>query len=59
VMRGNEGDEMPVRFSYSHVEESGRRRRTARRRWPKEAAAQASGGGRRPRAGLNCWANMP
>jgi hypothetical protein len=48
VMRGNEGDEMSVRFSYSRAEESGRRRHTTRRRRPKEAAARASGGGRRP-----------
>jgi hypothetical protein len=54
VMRGNEGDEMLVRFSYSRVEESGRRRRQ-----PKEAAARASGGGRRPRARPNCWAERP
>jgi hypothetical protein len=48
VMRGNEGDEMPAWFSYSHTEESGRRWRTAWRRRPKEAAAQTSGGGRPP-----------
>jgi hypothetical protein len=47
VMRGNEGDEMPVRFSYSRAEESGRRRCMAQWRQPKEEAARASGGGRR------------
>jgi hypothetical protein len=52
VMRGNEGDEMPVQFSYSRAEESGHRRRTARWRRPTEAVARESGGGRRPRAGL-------
>jgi hypothetical protein len=51
VMRGNEGDEMLVRFSYSHAEESGHRRRTARWHQPKEAVARALGGGRRPQAG--------
>jgi hypothetical protein len=51
VMRGNEGDEMPVRFSYSRAEESDRRWRTTRWCRPKEAFAQASGGGRCPRAG--------
>jgi hypothetical protein len=29
VIRGNEGDETPAWFSYSHTEESGRRQRTA------------------------------
>jgi hypothetical protein len=48
VMRGNEGNEMPVRFSYSCAEESGRRWRMVWQRRPKEAAAQASGGGRHP-----------
>jgi hypothetical protein len=42
VMRGNEGDEIPVRFSYSRAEESGRWRHTTRQRRPKEAAAPAS-----------------
>jgi hypothetical protein len=51
VMRGNEGDEMLVRFNYSHAEESGRRRRTAQRHQPNEAAARALGGGRCPQAG--------
>jgi hypothetical protein len=48
VMRGNEGDEMPVRYESGH-----------QRRRPKEAAAQAEGGGRRPRAGPNWWAERP
>jgi hypothetical protein len=48
VMRGNESDEMSVRFSYSRAEESGCRRGTAQRRRPNEAAARALGGGRRP-----------
>jgi hypothetical protein len=59
VMRGNEGDEMPVQFTYSRTEESGRRWCMARRRRPKEAAAQESRGGRCPRAGLNYWAKRP
>jgi hypothetical protein len=54
VMRGNEGDEMPIRFSYSHAEESGHRRCRS-----KEVAAQASGGGRHPQAGPNSWAERP
>jgi hypothetical protein len=56
VMRGNEGNEMPVWFSYSHAEESSHRWCTARWRRPKEAAARAVGGGRRPQVGSNCWA---
>jgi hypothetical protein len=48
VMRGIEGDEMPVGFSYSCAEESGRWWRTARQRRPKEEVARASGGGRHP-----------
>jgi hypothetical protein len=48
VMRGNEGNEMLVRFSYSRAEESGCRWSTTWQHRPKEAAAQASGGGRHP-----------
>jgi hypothetical protein len=54
VMRGNEGDEMSVWFSYSHAEESDRWRRTVWWHWPKEAAARASGGGRCPPS----WAKL-
>jgi hypothetical protein len=54
MMRGNEGDEMPVQLSYSRAEESGRRRRR-----PNEAVAWVSGGGRCPRAGPNYWAKRP
>jgi hypothetical protein len=34
VMRGNEGDRMPVRFRYSCAKESDSRWHRARRRWP-------------------------